>query len=543
MSQVNAGRRDQHTFALTPSIHHARSTFNRSHGVKTTIDSGYLYPIFADEVVPGDSIRLTPRVFGRMATPLFPVLDNMYVQTFFFFVPLRLLWDNFQKFMGEQDNPGDSTAFLTPQVISPTGGFARGGMLDYLGVPPLATPPTTHSVNAWWCRAYNLIYKEWFRDQNLIDSPDILKDDGPDPESSYPLRRRAKPHDYFSSALPWPQKGGAVSVPIGTTAPVDFTFTGSPQLGNNLTVASQTAYGNLESELTAPGAAASPLVQINNNGGNWADGVPAYWRDLGFTGAADLAAATAATVNQLRTAFQLQIALERDARSGTRYTEIVRGRFGVISPDARLQRPEYLGGGRLNVSVNPVPNTAVGVGNLGAFATVNGVAPTIVQSFTEHGVILGLVQVSADLNYQQGTNKMFHRRTRDDFYWPEYAHLGEQAIESREIYINGVGDPNLGTGDYSVFGYQERYAEMRYKPSVVTGKLRSSDPGTLDSWHLALSFGTRPELNQTFIEDQPPFSRVIAVPSEPQFIVDGFFDYYHTRPMPTYSVPGLIDHF
>lgn len=538
-----------HQFAMVPKADIPRSSFNRQFTHKTTFDSGYLIPVFVDEVLPGDTFNVKMTAFARMATPLFPVMDNLHMESFFFFVPNRLVWNNWQKFMGEQDNPGDSTSYIIPTQTSPAGGYAANSLQDYMGLPTVgqvgAGNTVTHS--ALWLRAYNLIYREWFRDENLQNSPVVDKGDGPDDVSNYQLLRRGKRHDYFTSCLPWPQKGASVVLPIGSTAPVAIKSvpTGTPRFLNS--AGSPITGGSTSSWFGNQLSGAQASIR-NNSGAGYLDVIPAYY-DPGTSLVADLSAATASTINQLRQSFQIQKLLERDARGGTRYTEIVRSHFGVISPDARLQRPEYLGGGHSPININPIAQTsATGqtggttpLGNLAAMATMLASGHGFTKSFTEHGLILGLVSIRADLTYQQGLERMWSRSTRYDFYFPAFATLGEQAVLNKEIYSTGNS-----VQDNAVFGYQERWAEYRYKPSKITGLFRSTTAGTLDGWHLAQRFTSLPTLNTTFIQDTPPVDRVLAVGSAAQgkqFIFDSFFDMHMARPMPMYSVPGLIDHF
>lgn len=587
--------RKTNRFSQIPNSPIQRSVFDRSHDYKTTMDSGYLIPFFVDEVLPGDTFKLRVNAFVRMNTLVAPFMDNVFMDTFFFFVPTRLVWDNWQKFCGEQRNPGDSTDFLIPCLSSfATPGvpqamnFANGSIFDYMGLPTgisIPAPKNASSsntyINALPFRAYNLIYNEWFRDENLIGSVDVPTGDGPDNTASYQLLKRAKRHDYFTSALPWPQKGPSVDVGLTGNAPVvgfgdgsrwnfssNDTYSGAQAIfGNPVDVQDNIglqAFTNREMFSTAT---MIPLMQETNQSGRWANignqdqsngdnisptrairGDGFYLpngilkNSSGVAPYADLSGVSAVSINDLRQAFQIQKFYEKWARGGSRYTETLRVMFNVISPDARLQRPEYLGGTHSRVNVVPTAQTSSTdsvspQSNLSAFGVLGDSAHGFNKSFVEHGYVIGLCCIRADITYQQGLNRMWSRRQLFDFYWPTLAHLGEQVVYNREIYTQGTAEDN------GVFGYQERYAEYRYKPSMITGKLRSTDPQSLDVWHLAQKFDTLPKLNKDFIEENPPINRVIAVQNEPQFFADFWFDLKTSRPMPVYSVPGLVDHF
>lgn len=523
-----------HQFSQVPSTTIQRSSFKRSHGYKTTLDAGYLVPVFVDEVLPGDTHTVRLNAFGRMATPIHPIMDNLFIDSFFFFVPNRLIWENWEKFCGFQENPGDSTDYLVPTMTSPAGGYGEQSISDYFGIPTKVEGLTHISL---YHRAYNLIFNEWFRDENIQDSVPENKGDTADSPDDYVLLRRGKRHDYFTSCLPWPQKdnGNPVLLPLGQAAPVVTT--------NEITTYNDGSLADSAEYSTDPGSGPG-FVRMRNN---------ANYGDLRFGGTTgletDLTNATAATINDLRQAFQVQRMYEKDARGGTRYVEVLKTHFQVVSPDFRLQRPEYLGGGSSPVNIHPVAQTtpsevvpgATPQGNLAAFGTVSVSRHGFTKSFVEHGVLIGLVSIRADLNYQQGLCRSFSRSTRFDYFWPSLANLGEMAVLNKEIFAQGSADP---AADDAVFGYQEHWADYRYKPSRVTGQFRSNAATPLDPWHLCLDFDNLPVLTSPeFIEDAPPIDRVVAVPTEPDFILDAYFQQVSARPMPVNSVPGLIDHF
>ena len=519
MSRPVSKRPATKRFDRAPQVNIPRSTFDLSYPYKNTIDSGLLIPLPPLEIVPGDSFRLRMYALARLATPLHPTMDNARLSSFFFFVPNRLVWDNWQKFMGEQDNPGDSTDYQIPTKGTATG-YPVGSLQDCMGLP--TDVPVTASALPQ--RASNLCWNEWFRDENLQNSVAVPKDDGPDDAVNYGVYRRGKRKDYLSSCLPWPQKGPASEIPIGTSAPVTFGLPGGQ--------------GSLNDQITAlDGAGVERLIDTDLATADV--GAPSTSEAQLYV---DLSQATGATINDWREAFQIQKLKERDARGGTRYTEIVQAHFRVISPDARLQRPEYLGGGVTPITMRSVPQTSstdatTPQGNLSAYGEGHVAAHGFTKSFVEHGYIIGFISINADLNYQNRLDRMWSRSTKYDFYWPALQALGEQPVYNKEIWVDGTA------ADDQVWGYQERWAEMRSRLGVIAGKFRSNATGTLDPWHYAIDFVSRPALDSVFVEDVPPIKRTIAVQSEPEFLLDAWFDIKAARPMPVYSVPGYIDHF
>ncbi len=528
-----------HRFDTTPRANIPRSSFDRSHGCKTTFDAGWLIPFYVDEALPGDTFNLKMTAFARLATPIKPIMDNMYMETFFFSVPVRQVWENWEKFNGEQVNPADSTDFTVPQVTIPaSGGEENLRTFDYMGIP--FNPGVSNvTVNSLHFRAHNHIYNNWFRNQNHNPSQPVPTDDGPDEWTDFLLRRRVKRPDYFTSSLPWPAKNSEVTLNVGGFAPIEGI--GIRDISNFTAVDFDMVEtdGNLDHYDFAADVGLLNELQIK---GESVSGDPLIY--------ANLAEASGITINELRESFQIQKLLERDARGGTRYPEIIKSHFGVTDPQMLvLQRPEFLGGGSSRININPVQQTsetdpsgpdASPQGNLAAFGTVSLMGHGFTKSFSEHCVLLGFVNVRADLTYQQGLNRMWSRQTRFDYYWPALSHLGEQATLNKEIFHQD--DP----ADDLVFGYNERNSEYRYKPSQITGLFKSTPIGgaeTLDIWHLSQEFENLPVLGVDFLVDDPPLDRVIAVTDEPHFLFDSYISLRCARPMPLYGTPGMIDHF
>lgn len=547
-----------HRFSDAPAMYMKRTKFDRSHVYKTTFDSGKLIPVFVDEVLPGDTTRMSVNYFARLATPVKPIMDNIYLDWFFFFVPNRLVWEHWQNFCFEQEDPDDSTDYVIPTTsagdTSDTS-KAVGSLWDYFGLPIGLSNGSGINVSALPFRGVYLIWNEWFRDENLQKSVKIQKGDANEvfdssrsndqPSwvsditiSGYVCPPRGKRHDYFTSALPWTQKGPGVSIGLAGTADVVLSSNNNPILFSG--GSGNSAFTNMpiySAKINKEAYIQGYTGEIENRG------YLKFGSDVGLKAYADLDSSSIFTINSLRTAFQMQKFYERLARGGSRYTEVLRSFFGVVSPDARLQRPEFLGSFTKMVNVNPIAQTSATdattpQGNLSAYGVTAAKFHGFTKSFVEHGYIFGFVCARADLTYQQGINKMWLRSTVYDFYWPTFAHLGEQAIELREIYAQG------SEADTTVFGYQERYAEYRYKPSQITGKFRSSIVnGSLDMWHLSQFFKNAPTLNEEFIVEKPPIKRIIAVQDEPEFLLDVGFRYTTVRPMPMFGTPGLVDHF
>lgn len=535
----------QHVFAQVPSINIPRSVFDTSATYKTAFNSGKLIPFVCREVLPGDTFNMSVAAFARLTTPIVPFMDNVFMDFQFFFVPSRLVWSNWQKFCGEQENPGDSIDYLVPTITAPEGGFAIGSNYDYLGIP---TGVAGIEVNALPLRALHLIWNNWYRPETLTNSKQVDTDDGPDTASVYSdLLPRYNRLDYLQGCLPSPQRGAGVGIGLGGTAPVVWDMQNIPsKLWTGTTSHASSAFSSYGDGTPA---------YITNYGGNGVtkpgftdanNRVQVLSSDqwLSTAMAADLSQASAITINSLREAFQVQLFKEREQLAGSRYREIILGMFGVRTPDYRLQIPEYLGGGSMPVQIHAVAQTSGTVsdsstpqGNLAAYGVAGGKPVGFVKSFSEYGYVIGFVSVRADITYQQGLDRMWSRQTRFDFYWPVFAHLGEQAVLNKEIYAQGTD------ADEEVFGYQERYAEYRYGQSHVTGKLRSTASGSLDVWHLAPYYQSLPQLGDDFSKVNVPFSRVLALSDQPEFVFDSLIKCRSVRPMPLYGQPGRIDHY
>ncbi len=522
---VQVSRPPQNRFALEPQVSIGRSQFDRSHGLKTAFDASYLYPILVDEVLPGDTFTCRLNGFARIFSPLdAPIMDNIELETFFFFVPTRLVWVNWAYFNGEHDAAGAQDTDYTIPILGDGGTVSHNvsiynspAFFAHMGLPH-GLQTTQVEINALPMRAYNLIYNEWFRDQNLIGEITLSTGNGPDGVAEYAIRKSAKKHDYFTSSLPYLQKGD----------PVTMEITG------NLEVHSQVPEASDVSVFSDPDAGYRKL----DAGAAQVD-VSAQVGAVGDVLYADLADSVGITINELRESVAIQRLLERDARGGTRYVELIKSHFGVTNPDFRLQRPEYLGGGKSFINVSPVANTSDTVG--AEQGELRGVGTGVIsghswaKSFTEHGYVIGMIRARGDLTYFQGLERFWSRSTRYDFYIPALANLGEQSVMNKELFIS-----NVPATDDATFGYQERWAEYRYKPSKITGVFNPDAAANLGFWHLAEDFAALPALNQTFVEDQTPMTRVTTVDTQPDFLLDVWFNYKCARPMPVHSIPSLM---